>query len=135
MSLFDRNNIPPTERIAICYARGMALAVFDWIRSYCVIKDQHGDIVNDLPSKHVVQILNSLLEYKATAVHEKYHGAPHCNATMLKAQVQNVVTCDKAIEKLWKERNRFPSDTLAIPLEGFKVEWKADCGIQAGELI
>jgi hypothetical protein len=135
MSLFDRNDISSAERIAMCHARGMALVVFEWIRSHCVIKNPEGDIVEDLPSKHVVQILNALLAYKAKAVSKKYIGAPHCDVTMLKAQVDNVVTCDKSIEKLWTERHSLPSDTLAISLNGFSIEWKAYSGIAPRELI
>jgi hypothetical protein len=134
MILFDRNDISSNERLGICYARGVALMVFEWIRSYCVIKNHQGDVVDDLPSIYVVQILNALLAYKANAMHKKHVGAPHCNVALLTAQVDNVVKCDKAIEKLWTERQRFPSDTLAISLAGCSIEWKINPGIPARKL-
>src|SRR3979490_478406 len=55
---FDRNNIPGDERMAICYARGIALELFRWIRMWCVVKTPEGDIIDDLPSRHMVALLN-----------------------------------------------------------------------------
>jgi len=109
---FDRNNIPGDERMAICYARGVALAVFRWIRLWCIVKTPDGELVDDLPSKHIVDLLASLLAYKTKAVMQKLKGAPHCASWMLTAQVLNVVTCDSLIEDLWSKRNSRSSHSL-----------------------
>ena len=49
--MFDQNNIPGDERLAICYSRGLALSVFQWIRKWCTVKKPDGEIIDDLPSK------------------------------------------------------------------------------------
>jgi hypothetical protein len=66
MSNYDCNNIPSNERMAICYTRGMALAIFHWVRLNCVVRSPDGKVIKDLPSKYVVQVLNTLLSYKAS---------------------------------------------------------------------
>jgi len=121
---FDRNNISADERIAICYTRGIALSLFEWIRKWCIIKTPNGEIIDDLPSKYVVGLLDTLLLYKSKADLRKLKGAPHCAAWMLKAQVSNVVKCDKSVGNLWKAKKGKTSDSLRMNLvEGCTVEW------------
>ena len=122
----DSNAIPANERIAICYARGMGLAIFDWIRSCCVIKTPEGKEVEDLPSRHIVQILHSLLSYKLAAVERQIEGAPHCTSSMLKAQVVNVVKCDTLIENLWQDKEEMPKSLRYSLVPGSSIEWKTD---------
>ena len=127
---FDRKNIPGDERMAMCYARGIALTVFRWIREGCIVKRPDGKIIDDLPSKYMVELLSALLAYKSKAVARKLIGAPHCAFWMLKAQVLNVVKCDGSVEKLWNERKGDPSDSLRMSLdEGCTVEWRDDAPI------
>ena len=126
MSKYDRNAIPSGERIAICYARGMALAMFGWIRSSCIIKTPKGAIIEDLPSRCIVQILNTVIAYKASAGQRQLKGAPHCDTKMLKAQIENVVKCDPLIEQCWKDRGE-ASKSLHFSLEnGCTIHWKTD---------
>ena len=68
MKQYDCNNIPRNEHMAICYARGIALSIFDWVRSQFVITGPDGNVVDDLPSLFLVQILKSVVSYKAQAV-------------------------------------------------------------------
>lgn len=127
---FDRNNIPADERMAICYARGVALQVFQWIRVWCIVKAPDGGIIHDLPSKYLVHVLNALLAYKSKAEKQKLEGAPHCALWMLKAQVQNVVQWDTSFEKLWDTMNSRPSHSLMMTLdEGCTVQWKENAPI------
>jgi hypothetical protein len=122
---FDRNNIPGDERMAICYARGIALAVFRWIRTCCTVKMPDGGIIDDLPSMQMVDLLHSLLTYKSKADKQGLAGAPHCTLRMLMAQVVNVVKCDGLIEKRWGQRTGKPSHSLKLTLdEGCTVQWK-----------
>jgi hypothetical protein len=65
---FDWNNIPGNERIAIRYAHGIALEVFRWIRTWCIVKNPDGEIIDDLPSKYIVNLLDALLAYKLKAL-------------------------------------------------------------------
>lgn len=124
---FDRNDIPGDERMAICYARGIALAVFQWIRTRCIVKDPVGEVLDDLPLKQMVELLGALLAYKANAATRRLNGVPHCNLGMLKAQVLNVVGCDSSIEKLWKDGKGKSSNSLRMTLdEGCTVVWKDD---------
>jgi hypothetical protein len=126
MDKFDYNNIPSNERQAICHARGVALSVFDWIRRDCIIKDANGRVVEDLPSCFLVQILNSLLNYKAKAIQAGIEGAPHCDMDRLKGQAENVLKCDTLAEKVWENRQRIRDDSLAFgPKKGYSVEWAA----------
>jgi hypothetical protein len=133
MQDFDRNDITATERMAICYGRGMALAVFDWIRSCCVVKTPAGRFILDLPSKKTVQVLKAVIAYKEKAVHAKIKGAPHCNLTMLKAQVANVLMCDPSIKEWWEKSAGIPSDQMGLKLPGYGIEWQADGRIPACE--
>jgi hypothetical protein len=122
---FDRNNIPGNERMAICYARGVALAVFHWIRSCCIVKTPNGDALDDLPAMHMVQILNTLLAYKKKAMDQDIVGAPHCDIGMLRTQIENVVRCDGLIEKVWTGRKAIPADSLRLDLDKLcTIEWK-----------
>lgn len=122
---FDRNDIPGDERMAICYARGVALTVFDWIRDFCIIKTPDGQLVDDLPSKYMVNLLNALLGYKEEALAQDLHGAPHCTLPMLQDQIFNVVHCDTFVANLWRKRTAGSSTSLQIDIdEGCTVEWK-----------
>jgi hypothetical protein len=110
--------------LAICYARGLALGVFEWIRKWCIVKNPAGEIIDDLPSKYMVNLLHALLAYKSKAVSRKLDGAPHCSLSTLKAQVLNVVKVDSSVEKLWKERKDGSSHSLRLTLdEGSTVQW------------
>jgi len=124
---FDRNNIPGDERMAICYARGIALELFRWIRMWCVVKTPEGDIIDDLPSRHMVALLNVLLDYKSKAETRKLQGAPHCTPWMLKAQVLNVVKWDHSLEELWNNSKSKSNDSLTILDEGCTIQWKDAC--------
>ncbi len=64
---FDRNDIPGDDHMAICYARGIALAVFQWICMRCIVKVPVGKVLDDLPSKQLVELLGALFAYKANA--------------------------------------------------------------------
>jgi len=124
---FDRNDIPGDERMAICYARGVALAVFGWIRDGCIVKTPDGEVVDDLPSKYLVNLLDALVGYKDNAKARGLEGAPHCSSWMLKAQISNVVKCDSLVEKLWGQRSGSSSDSLRMNMdEGCTVRWKDD---------
>lgn len=123
---FDRNNIPGDERMAMCYARGIAVELFRWIRMWCIVKTPDGDIIDDLPSKHMVEILTVLLDYKSKAEARKLKGAPHCALWMLKAQVLNVVKCDSSVEELWNNRKSKSKGSLTILDEGCTIQWKDD---------
>ena len=123
---FDQNDIPGPERMTMCYVRGIALAVFQWIRTKCIIKNPDGEVIHDLPSQYVVQLLCSLMTYKCDATSRSLNGAPHCTSWMLMAQVRNVVTCDECIEKRWASKLG-KSHMLRVMLDGgATVEWKDD---------
>jgi hypothetical protein len=123
----DRNDIPGDERMAMCYARGIALTAFQWIRRWCIVKTPDGEVIDDLPSKQVVQLLDALLVYKSKAEKRKLSGAPHCASWMLKVQALNAVQCDKAVERLWNKRKGKSSDSLRMTLDkGCTVEWRSD---------
>ena len=48
MQEFDHNSIPSNERMAICYARGAALSIFNWVWKFAMIKEHDGNVVEDL---------------------------------------------------------------------------------------
>ena len=130
MYQFDRNDIPTNERIAICHARGVALTIFQWIRSHCIVKGPYGMIVNDLPSLYMIQVLNETRAYKASAKQADIQGAPHCDMKLLERQIENVVGCDAFVKNLWERKDTIRSDTLQFqPKDGFSVEWRAGEGV------
>jgi len=115
------------KRITICYARAIGLAVFQWFCTWCIVKTLDGEIIDKLPSKYIVQLLDTLLAYKPKAVSQKLDGAPHCALWMLKAQVFNVVKFDSWVEKLWNQRMGEPSRNFTLTLDaGCTVQWKDD---------
>jgi hypothetical protein len=116
MLQYDRNNIPANERMAICHARGVGLAIFEWIRSSLLIKAADGKVIEDLPSRFIVQVLCCLLSYKEKALRRMLKGAPHCTLKLLKAQVENVVKCDPLIEVLWNDKGEEAINSLKYGL-------------------
>ena len=122
---FDRNAIPGDERMAMCHARGVALVVFGWIRDWSIVRTPDGEVIDDLPSKYAVNLLDALIGYKAKADAQEMKGAPHCTELMLKAQISNVVKCDELIEGLWGKRTNGHSTSLKVNLdERCMVQWK-----------
>jgi len=122
MTAYDRNDIPRNERLAICYVRGVALSLFDWVRCQLIVTGCDGHVVDDLPSRFLVQILKSLVNYKAQAMSRKLKGAPHCDTATLRKQVANMVKCDGVIEALWKNDKGIPNDRLGIEDKGYVVQ-------------
>jgi hypothetical protein len=111
---FDWNDIPGDEHMAICYARGVVLTVFDWIRDWCIIKTPDSEVIDDLPSMYMMNLLSALLNYKQNAVVEDLQGAPHCVWWMLLAQVFNVTRCDKCLMKFWDQSRKSTSLQINI---------------------
>ena len=91
---YDWNDIPHNERLAICYVRGVALFQFNWVQSHLIATARDGHVLEDLPSRFLVQILKLLMNYKAKAMRMKMKGAPHFNTASLRRQASNVVKCD-----------------------------------------
>lgn len=121
----DFNSIPLNEREAICYARGVALHVMDWIRFCCTIKSPDGSIVQDFPSKFLVQIANSLLEYKERAEKCALDGPPHCKLKLLRSQVLNMIKCDHYLHQMWLKKDTLPSNSLELADKNeYTVEWQ-----------
>lgn len=122
---FDYNAIPLNEREAICYARGVAFHVMNWIRTCCIVKAHDDSIVEDLPSRFLVQIANSLLNYKDQAQNRRLDGVPHCTVQRLRSQVLNVIECDSHLREMWRKRDTIPSNSLALADKTeYSVEWK-----------
>jgi len=125
MAKFDRNHIPGNERMAISYARGVALYVFDWVRSQCVVTGPDGNTVDDLPSRLLIQVIKALLNYKRKAMQMKFKGAPHCNTGSLEKQVMNLVKSDKQVQNMWRDSEDICDNSLALQnKDGYSVKWK-----------
>jgi len=121
------NTIPVTERFAICYARGVALHLINWIRCCSVITGPGGDIVADLPSRFFVQVAQTLIKYKEGANASQLDLQANCTLGMLTKQINNVVGVDPHISSLWLERHLLPSDSLALANQGeYSIQWRPD---------
>jgi len=121
------NTIPISERFAICYARGVALRLINWIRHCSVITGPGGDIVSDLPSRFFIQIAQTLVKYKEGANVSKLDLQANCTLGMLMKQINNVVDVDPHISALWLERHLLPSDSLALANQDeYSVKWLPD---------
>ncbi|PPR03258.1 hypothetical protein CVT26_008086 [Gymnopilus dilepis] len=126
MKTYDINAIGHNERLAITYTRGVALHIIRWIRAECLIQDSAGVVIQDLPSRYMVQLLSALLDYKKTAMSRKYYGAPHCTVELLNSQVQNVVNCDPQLLKAWIQRPSPPPTSLALPsVSDYSLKWRS----------
>jgi hypothetical protein len=126
---YDLNDITENERSAISYARGVALCIFDWVRNEFDITGPDGCVVDDLPSRFLVQILKAILSYKAQAMRSKLTHIPHCDTASVKRQVNNVVVCDPLVYKLWNNGKSISDNSLEFEgKDGYSVVRKATAG-------
>lgn len=122
----DVNAIPYDERVAICYARGVALRLLDWIRCCTVIKDRDGNLVEDLCSFFFVQIAHSLPQYKQDATSAKLELNSKVKLELLREQVFNVVGVAPSFWNFWDRRNQIPIPVDSLSLanwDGYTVQW------------
>ncbi|KAF8969125.1 hypothetical protein BDZ97DRAFT_1915488 [Flammula alnicola] len=124
---YDRCNLTGDERSAMCYARGVAVATFEWICCHCTVTGPDGQAVHDLPSLYITKLLKALLRYKAIAMQKRLVGAPHCNTTALRKQITNVVQCDGPLSSFWeKEKDGIVESSLSFgQTDGYSVSWSA----------
>ena len=121
------NTIPVGERFAICYSRGVALHLINWIRNFCVITGPGGENIRDLPSYFFVQIAQTLIKYKEGANASKLELRANCTLDMLTKQIENVVEVDVHFSSLWLERHSLPSNSLALlNQDEYSVKWRPD---------
>lgn len=124
---YDRNDIPATERLAICYARGVALAVMEAISNSCTIVYPDGSIAKDLPYTFVAEQMQAIAVYKQAATtlgHAKYQGAPHCTTNRVREQLLNVARWNSSIGQYYAQPPTTTELELGIGcMEGCSVEW------------
>lgn len=119
----DINTIPVGERFAMCYSRGVALCLMDWIRRFCVITGPKG-VMKDLPSFFFVQIAKTMMQYKTDAEALDLELQANCTLEMLVKQIRNVVEVDHKISSLWTEHLSIPSRSLALrDQHEYSVKW------------
>jgi hypothetical protein len=124
---YEINTIPVSERLAICYSRGVALHLMNWIRQFCRITGPGGEDVKDLPSYFFVQIAQTLINYKKGASISQLELQANCTLDMLRKQIENVVEIDPHFSSLWSERHSFPSNSLALANQDeYSVKWLPD---------
>ncbi|KAF8874506.1 hypothetical protein CPB84DRAFT_1690089 [Gymnopilus junonius] len=121
----DINAIPYNERVASCYARGVAFYVMQWIQACATICGPSGEVVKDFPYRFLVQILQSLQNYKLTASRRRLPGVPHCTYSKLKSQIENILSApDNALAAAWACRESVPSDSLKLAnKERYSISW------------
>ena len=121
------NNIPLSERISVCYARGVALHIMNWIRHCAVITGPGGLAIDDLPSRFFVQVAQTLIKYKEGANASKLDLKANCTLAMLTKQIDNVLAVDPHFSSLWVERHLLPPDSLALADQGeYTIQWLPD---------
>ena len=121
------NSIPINERLAICYACGVALHLINWICHCSIITGPRGDSISDLPSRFFIQITQTLIKYKEGANALKLDVQANCMLDMLMKQINNVIDIDPQISSLWPERHSLPSDSLALANQDeYSVQWLPD---------
>jgi hypothetical protein len=131
----DINTIPVNERFAICYSRGVALHLINWIRHFCVITGPGGENVRDLPSYFFVQIAQTLIKYKEGANTSRLDLRANCTLDMLTRQIKNVVEVDPHFSSLWSERHSLPSDSLKLANQDeYSVKWRPDVQLEWSNL-
>ncbi len=121
------NSIPLHERIAICYARGVALHIFSWIRDCAVITGPGGHIIDDLPTRYFIQIAQTLIRYKGEANTSQLDLQANCTLEMLTKQIDNIVAIEPRFTSMWSKRHSVPSDSLALTnQDSFIIQWVSD---------
>ena len=85
----------------MCYAQGVAIVIFDWIRKHSTVIGTRG-VHEDFPSLYVCSIIKALVQYKENAMEQQLTGAPHCSSVDLLRQVENVIECDEHLFTFWK---------------------------------
>ena len=121
------NGIPLYERFAICYARGVALHLFSWIRQCSMITGPGGHIIDDLPSRFLVQIAQTLIRYKEGANTSELDLKANCTLEMLTKQIDNIVAIEPRFASMWSKRHLVPSDSLALTnQDSFIIQWLSD---------
>ena len=127
MMKYDINSIPMNERLAICFCRGVALHLFKWVRECCIIYGPDGSILEDLPSRYLVQIGAALLQYKAKAEENNLEGGTNCSLALFTAQINNIMHLNEEIRKMWVMHSDHPSDSLELEDQSsYRFEWKGD---------
>jgi hypothetical protein len=127
----DFNTIPVNERFAICYSRGVALHLINWIRHFSVITGPGGENVQDLPSLFFVQIAQTLIKYKLGANSSRLELQANCKLDMLTRQIENVVKIDPHFSSLWSERHSLSSDSLTLANQNeYSVKWQSDIQLE-----
>ena len=128
------NAIPVDERKAICYSRGVALHLINWIRRFCKITGPGGKDVIDLPSHFLVQISQTLIKYKKGADLSQLETKANCTLDMLTRQIENVLGVDSGFSSLWLKRHSLPSDSLTLAnQEEYSVEWQSDIQLECSQ--
>lgn len=126
---YDRCDITGDEHFAMCYARGAAITIFDWIRKHSTILTRDGTVIADLPSVYVCKLLRALVLYKNSAMEKQLPGAPHCSSADVVKQVENVAQCDKHISSLWNSWDKDylpPKCFISFSTYGYSVTWSPD---------
>ena len=123
----DFNTIPFNERLAICYSRGVAIHLMDWLRHSCMVTGPEGEDVPDLPSFFFVQIAHTLIKYKEGANASGLELQANCTLELLTRQIENVVKIDSQISALWSDHHSLPSKSLTLPdQDKYSVNWLPD---------
>ena len=129
----DLNTIPENERKAICYARGVALHVMEWICECCVIKFSDSQVIEDLPFTFFIQVANSIWYHKKFADDRNRNGAPDCTLVGMRRQITNLIESNSKFRKMWNKRKKFPSNSFELAdkdkytvswIESKRTEWK-----------
>ena len=121
----DFNTIPFNERLAICYSRGVAIHLMDWLRHSCMVTGPEGEDVPDLPSFFFVQIAHTLIKYKEGANASGLELQANCTLELLTRQIENVVNIDSHFTSLWSDRHSLPSNSLALQNQNkYSIKWQ-----------
>lgn len=125
MTQYDINGIPTNERLAICYCRGVALHLFEWVRQCCIVRGPDGSVVEDLPLRFLVQIGAALIQYKRKAEENNLEGVTHCSLALLTAQINNLMLINDNINETWSIHSANQSDCLELEDQSnYQFEWK-----------
>lgn len=123
----DINTILLNEHLAMCHARGVALHLMEWIRTCTVITGPTDEIVHDLPSYFLIQVIKTLSVYKINTDETpdlKRDGL--FTYDMLVAQVANVVDFSPKFQTFFDTRHLMPESFKLEDLAKYKITWLPD---------
>lgn len=117
----DINAIPAEERLACCYARGVALRVMQWIRDCAFVMQPNGDIYPDIATFFLEKTLATLEHYRLEIAKRGFMKSSPFSA---EAFVDQLVNIRKIYNPSWHVPEKVDTDVLGMEdFSSCRIRW------------